>query len=99
MIDLFWGFGGIGGFCRKKCRLWGKGREGKVEDGFEWINRGFLGWCVGKVAYRLKQKTPLDHSFNYPQSLKQSENVYFRNVDVFFAMSIVRANKQGIGFA
>ena len=54
---------------------------------------------MGEVAYRLKQKMPLDHSFNYPQSHKQSENVYFRNVDVFFAMSIVRANKQGIGFA
>ena len=83
----------------KEMSIVGKRQLGECREGILGINRGFLGWCVGEVAYRLKQKMPLDHSFNYPQSLKQSENVYFRNVDVFFAMSIVRANKQGIGFA
>ena len=83
----------------KEMSIVGEGELESVGRGILGINRGFLGWCVGEVAYRLKQKMPLDHSFNYPQSPKQSENVYFRNVDVFFAMSIVRANKQGIGFA
>ena len=26
LIDLFWGFGEMSGFCRKKCRLWEKGK-------------------------------------------------------------------------
>ena len=34
LIDLFWGFGGIGGFCRKKCRLWGKGVGRGLGEGF-----------------------------------------------------------------
>lgn len=87
------------GFVERNVDCRGRGERRRGGEGFEGINRGFLGWCVGEVAYRLKQKMALDPSFNYPQSPKQSENVYFRNVDVFFAMSIVRANKQGIGFA